>query len=72
MPKYIGVGNKGSSGFRSKIVCSKSILPKLFSPTTVRKNCSSDREKLLKFEITRTIYSNSDRSEKNFGNRMIF
>jgi hypothetical protein len=22
----------------------------LFSPTTVRKNCSSDREKLLKFE----------------------
>jgi hypothetical protein len=40
----------------------------------VRKNCSSDREKLLKFEtegrefckkieITRTIYSNSERSE---------
>ena len=38
---------------------------------TVRKNCSSDREKLLKFEaegkifeITRTIYSNSERSEQ--------
>ena len=38
---------------------------------SVRKNCSSDREKLLKFdaefcklfEITRTIYSNSERSE---------
>ena len=43
------------------------LLPKLFWPT-VRKNCSSDWEKLLKFEaegrvcknfeITRTIYSN--------------
>jgi hypothetical protein len=42
---------------------------------TVRKNCSSDREKLLKFEaegrvfeffyeISRTIYSNSERSEQ--------
>ena len=42
---------------------------------TVRKNCSSDRQKLLKFEaegqefakflvITRTIYSNSERSEQ--------
>ena len=35
----------------------------------MRKNCSSDREKLLKFEaemfeITRTIYSNSERSEQ--------
>ena len=41
----------------------------------VRKNCSSDREKLLKFEaegrefaknfeVTRTIYSNSERSEQ--------
>ena len=41
----------------------------------MRKKCSSDREKLLKFEaegpricknfeITRTIYSNSDRSEQ--------
>ena len=49
------------------------LLPKLFLPT-VRKNCSSDREKLLKFEadaknlqifeITRTIYSISERSEQ--------
>ena len=49
-------------------------LSKLFWPT-VRKNCSSDRDKLLKFEnegrgicklveITRTIYSNSERSEQ--------
>ena len=36
------------------------LLPKLFWPT-VRKNCSSDWEKLL--EITRTTYSNSERSE---------
>ena len=50
------------------------LLPQLFWPT-VRKNCSSDREKLLKFrdwrprickifEITWTIHSNSERSEK--------
>ena len=49
------------------------LLPKLFWPT-VRKNCSSDQEKLLKFEaegrvfsifeITRTIYSNGERSEQ--------
>ena len=48
------------------------LFPKFFWPT-VRKKCSSDREKLLKFEaegrgkifeITRTIYSNSERSEQ--------
>ena len=46
------------------------LLPKLFWPT-VRKKCSSDRGKLLKFEaegrkfeITRTIYSSSKRSEQ--------
>ena len=50
------------------------MLPKLFWPT-VRKNCSSDREKLLKFmaegrefpkifEITWKIYSKSERSEQ--------
>ena len=50
------------------------LLPKLFWPT-VRKHCSSDREKLFEiwgwrprifknFEITRTIYSNSERSEQ--------
>ena len=59
------------------------LLPKLFS-LTVRKKCSSDREKLLRFEaegrefaksfnITRTIYSNSERSEKFLvNNRMLF
>ena len=49
------------------------LLPKLFWPT-VRRNCSSDKEKLWKFEaeaknlqifeITKTIYSNSERWEK--------
>ena len=49
------------------------LLPKLFLPT-VRKNCSSDREKLLKFEAEgqefeiflrslEQFYSNSERSE---------
>ena len=39
-------------------------LPKLFWPT-VRKMCSSGREKLFKiFEITRTIYPNSARPEQ--------
>ena len=38
------------------------LLPKLFWPT-VRKNCSCDREK-KKIEITRTICSNSERSEQ--------
>ena len=36
------------------------LFPKLFWPT-VRKNCFTDRQKL--FEITRTIYSSSERSE---------
>ena len=48
-----------------------SLLPKLFWPT-VRKKCSSNREKLLKFEaegqelakVLRTICSNSERSEQ--------
>ena len=47
------------------------LLSKLFS-LTVRKKCSSDREKLLKFEaegrefakFLRSIYSNSERSEQ--------
>ena len=49
------------------------LLPKLFWPT-VRKNWSSDREKLVirgwrprickNFEITRTIYSSKERSEQ--------
>ena len=50
------------------------LLPKLFWPT-VRKNCSSDRENILqfdvegrefakKFEITKIIYSRSEQSEQ--------
>ena len=37
------------------------LLTKLFRPT-VRKNCSSDRK--FFFEITRPIYSNSERSDQ--------
>ena len=40
--KYIGIEKKCT-------VINGILLPKLFWPT-VRKNCSSDREKLLKFE----------------------
>ena len=58
------------------------LLPKLFWPT-VRKNCSSDREKLLKFEAegqefekifesTRTIYFKQWKVRTIFGNRMLF
>ena len=51
------------------------LLPKIFWPI-VRKDCSTDREKLLKFEaegqefaeflssLDRTIYSNSEKSEQ--------
>ena len=52
------------------------LLPKLFSPT-VRKKCSSDREKTFEirgcllrickiFEITRTIYSKTVKGQNNF------
>ena len=56
-----------------KLIGTGILLLKLFWPT-VRKNCSTDWEKVLKFEaegweftnffaITRTIYSNSESSE---------
>ena len=45
-----------------KLLMNGILLPKLFEPT-VRKNCSSDWEKLLKFKAG-TIYSNSERSEQ--------
>ena len=41
------------------------LLPKLFWPT-VRKNCSSDREKLLKFEAEGREFSNILRSLEQF------
>ena len=43
------------------------LLPKLFLPT-VRKNCSSDREKLLKFEAEGQEFA----KRTIFGNRMLF
>ena len=57
------------------------LLPKLFWPT-VRKNCSSEREKLLKFEAENQEFSKILRSleqfiqtvkgQNIFGNRMLF
>ena len=41
------------------------LLPKLFRPT-VRKNCSSDREKLLKFEAEGREFATFLRSLKQF------
>ena len=69
MTSVFKIQGQGSSGSRNCILISK-----LFWPT-VRQNCSSDREKLVKFEaedprifkifeVTRTIYSNSERSEQ--------
>ena len=57
------------------------LLPKLFRPT-VRKNCFSDREKLLKFEAEGREFAKFLRSpeqfiqtlkgQNNFDNRMLF
>ena len=52
------------------------LLPKLFWPT-MRKNCSSDREKLLKFEAEGREFAKFLRSLEQFiqaifGNRMLF
>jgi hypothetical protein len=58
------------------------LFTKLFWPT-LRKNYSSDQEKLLKFkaealrirkifEITRSIYWNSEKGQYNFWNKMLF
>ena len=56
------------------------LLPKLFWPS-VRKKCSSDREKLLKFEAESREFSKFLRSLEQFieavkgqrnGNRMLF
>ena len=41
------------------------LLPKLFGPT-VRKNCSSDREKLWKFETEGREFANFLRSPEQF------
>ena len=52
------------------------LLPKLFLPI-VRKECSSDREKLFKFEAEDQEFSKILRSleqfiQTSFGNRMLF
>ena len=66
----------------STFLCNGIFLPKFFWPT-VRKNCSSNREKTFEirgwrsrickiFEITRTIYSNSERSEQSLVTECLF
>ena len=67
---------KGLGRFRNGI-----LLPKLFWPT-VRKNCSSDREKLLWFEaegrefeiFLRSLeqFIQTIKGQNNFGNGMLF
>ena len=52
-------------GFTRTLVINGIFLPKLFWPT-VRKNCSSDREKLLKFEAEGRDFSNILRSLEQF------
>ena len=48
------------------------LLPKLFWPN-VRKNCSSDREKLLKFEAEgREQFIQTAKGQNNFWNRILF
>ena len=56
--------NGGSIQFQ-KITISDILLQKLFWPT-VRKNCSSDREKLLKFEAESWEFSKILRSQEQF------
>ena len=50
---------------RNKVVINGILLPKLFSPT-VRKKCSSDREKLLKFKVEGLEFSKIQRSLEQF------
>ena len=47
------------------LFCNGILLPKLFWPT-VRKNCSSDREKLLKFEAEGWEFAKFLRSLEQF------
>ena len=48
-----------------RILSNGILLPKLFWPT-VRKNCSSDREKLLKFEAVGREFAKNLRSLEQF------
>ena len=75
MEKFVGI-EKSAGKVRNGI-----LLPKLFWPT-VRKNCSSDREKLLKFEaegresakFLRSLeqFIQTVKGQTNFWNRMLF
>ena len=77
----MALGNKKTNIFYGELICSGILLPKLFWPT-VRKHCSSDREKLLKFEAEGWEFAKILRSLEQsiqtvkvrtiFGNRMIF
>ena len=72
----LGIGQPKIERIKSYEICTEDtqtnkwyFVAKIF--LTVRKNCSSNRDKLLKFEAegqefaTRTIHSNSERSEQN-------
>ena len=63
------VGSKEISGLPEgyKVECIRNgiLLPKLFRPT-VRKNCSSDQEKLLKIEAEGREFAKFLRSLKQF------
>ena len=71
----------GNFSWRPFVQRNRILLPKLFWPT-VRKNCSSDREELLKFEAEGQEFANFLRSHEkfiqtvqaqyNFWNKMLF
>ena len=58
-------GRLACTSSKTKILNNGILLPKLFWPT-VRKNCSSDREKLLKFEAEGREFSKILRSLEQF------
>ena len=56
---------QGLIQWKVRILSNGILLPKLFWPT-VRKNCSSDREKLLKFEAVGREFAKNLRSLEQF------
>ena len=67
IPKFPSTG----PGSRVWILENGILLPKLFRPT-VRKNCSSDREKLFKFEAVGREFAKKNLTvgQNNFGNKI--
>ena len=57
--------NRQTQGYIGKVCGNGILLPKLFWPT-VRKNCFSDREKLLKFEAEGWEFAKFLRSLEQF------